>query len=123
MAIKFICTCGKHLRARDEMAARRSVCPRCGSPVGIPSRQPTQPGTTPGPLTPRERLRARRVVPSAEAVLEEVALATPAPSAPPAPTPPGAAPAAAGSSPRTPAPSPRLRKHLATRWRQGLVYP
>src|SRR2546423_13472646 len=60
MTIKFICTCGKHLRARDEMAARRSVCPRCGSPVGIPSLKPTHPGTTAAPLTPLERLRYAR---------------------------------------------------------------
>ena len=33
MAIKFICSCGKHLKARDEMAARRSVCPACGNPT------------------------------------------------------------------------------------------
>ncbi|MBI1915331.1 MAG: hypothetical protein HYS12_11420 [Planctomycetes bacterium] len=60
MAIKFICGCGKHLRARDEMASRRSVCPRCGSPVGIPSLRPTHPGTALGPMTPDERRRARK---------------------------------------------------------------
>src|SRR5919201_2533122 len=60
MAIKFICTCGKHLRARDEMAARRSFCPRCGAPVGIPSQQPTQRGTEADPMTPAERMRTRR---------------------------------------------------------------
>jgi hypothetical protein len=57
MAIKFICTCGKHMRARDEMAGRRSKCPRCGSPVGIPSLQPTHTGTAAAPLTPLERQR------------------------------------------------------------------
>ncbi len=60
MAIKFFCSCGKRLRARDEMAARRSVCPRCGSPVGIPSLQPTHPGVTAGPMSPAERLRVRQ---------------------------------------------------------------
>jgi hypothetical protein len=60
MAIKFICSCGKRLRARDEMAARRSVCPRCGSPVGIPSLQPTHRGATAGPMSPAERLQARQ---------------------------------------------------------------
>ena len=25
MSIKFVCSCGKHLRARDEMAARHSI--------------------------------------------------------------------------------------------------
>src|SRR6266446_4913138 len=64
MTIKFICSCGKHLKARDEMAARRSVCPRCGEPVGIPSQQPAAPGAPPGPMTPQERRRlARQRVP------------------------------------------------------------
>jgi hypothetical protein len=59
MSIKFVCSCGKRLRARDEMAARRSVCPRCGSPVGIPSLKPTHPGTAPAPMTPLERAARR----------------------------------------------------------------
>jgi hypothetical protein len=64
MAIKFICSCGKHLKARDEMAARRSFCPRCGEPIGIPSRQPAAPGALLGPMTPQERRRlARQRVP------------------------------------------------------------
>jgi hypothetical protein len=60
MTIKFICSCGKHLKARDEMARRRSVCPRCGQPVGIPSLEPLYPGTVAAPLTPAERLRLTR---------------------------------------------------------------
>jgi hypothetical protein len=60
MTIKFICSCGKHLKAEDEMAARRSICPRCGAPVGIPSLQPTHSGTAAAPLTPRERRRLAR---------------------------------------------------------------
>jgi len=51
MSIKFVCRCGKHLRARDEMASRRSRCPRCGAPVGIPSLQPTHRGAPLGPMT------------------------------------------------------------------------
>jgi hypothetical protein len=42
------------------MAARRSICPRCGAPVGIPSLQPTHPGTMAAPMTPQERRRLRR---------------------------------------------------------------
>jgi hypothetical protein len=58
MSIKFVCTCGKHLRARDAMASRRSVCPRCGAPVGVPSLRPTHPGApAAGPLSPQERVR------------------------------------------------------------------
>src|SRR5947207_10557696 len=67
MTIKFECSCGKHLRARDEMAARRSVCPRCGSPVGIPSLKPTHSGTVAAPLSPLERMRhakAQSLLPS-----------------------------------------------------------
>ena len=60
MSIRFICGCGKHLRARDVMALRRSMCPRCGAPVGIPSLQPTHPGTLAAPLTPQERRRLNR---------------------------------------------------------------
>ncbi|HEV3081949.1 MAG TPA: hypothetical protein VGY66_19370 [Gemmataceae bacterium] len=62
MSIKFICSCGKHLRAREEMAGRRSVCPQCGMPVGIPLLNPTHPGGPQGHMTPAERLRhqARR---------------------------------------------------------------
>ncbi len=61
MSIKFICSCGKHLRARDDMAARRAMCPRCGAPVGIPSLRPTHAGTLAAPLTPQERRRLRRL--------------------------------------------------------------
>jgi hypothetical protein len=74
MSIKFVCRCGKRLRARDEMAARRSLCPRCGQPVGIPSLRPTQTGTEAHPLTPAERILRRRNVPPG------------APTPPPVPT-------------------------------------
>jgi hypothetical protein len=47
MSIRFVCTCGKHLRAREDMAARRTVCPACGRPVGIPSLNPSQRGAPP----------------------------------------------------------------------------
>jgi hypothetical protein len=57
MSIKFFCQCGKRLRARDEMAGRRSMCPRCGNPVGIPSLQAD--GRL-GPMTPAERIKARQ---------------------------------------------------------------
>ena len=67
MSIKFVCSCGKHLRARDEMAERRSMCPRCGAPVGVPSLRPTHAGTTAAPLTPQERRRLRSDKPSADA--------------------------------------------------------
>src|SRR5213593_192012 len=69
MSIKFVCTCGKHLRARDEMAARRSVCPRCGNPVGIPSLRPTHASAPLGTLSPEElRQRTRELAPPANPV-------------------------------------------------------
>src|SRR5437899_11197063 len=57
MAIRFFCKCGKKLKARDEMAGRRSMCPRCGSPVGIPGLKPTHAGATLGPMSLKDRLR------------------------------------------------------------------
>jgi hypothetical protein len=63
MTIKFVCSCGKHLRARDEMAARRSACPACGAPVGVPSLTPNHRGVTAGPLSPAERRRTRPAAP------------------------------------------------------------
>src|SRR2546423_851321 len=97
MTIKFICTCGKHLRARDEMAARRSVCPRCGSPVGIPSLKPTHPGTAAAPMTPLERIRHAR-------------------HRAPLPGPPDAATAPEPAVPAAPRPpDPRLVRLLTTR--------
>src|SRR5262245_13234362 len=60
MSIKFVCSCGKRLKARDHMAERRTVCPRCGNPVGIPSLDPNKTM----PRTPAERARhlARRPI-------------------------------------------------------------
>jgi hypothetical protein len=71
MTIKFYCSCGKHLKARDEMAARRSVCPRCGSPVGIPSLKPTHRGTVAAPMTPFERMERARARAEAPGVTAE----------------------------------------------------
>src|SRR5207245_3002365 len=59
MAIKFVCRCGKRLRAQSTMAGRRSACPRCGAPVGVPALQPTVRGATLGPMSPSERLQSR----------------------------------------------------------------
>lgn len=36
MSITFTCLCGKRLKARESSAGRRTQCPRCGEPVGIP---------------------------------------------------------------------------------------
>src|ERR1700726_4815458 len=64
MSIQFVCICGKHLRAREGMAGRRSMCPACGAPVGIPLLQPTHRGATLGPLSPAELRRRNNSRPS-----------------------------------------------------------
>src|SRR5437588_4986320 len=122
MSIKFVCSCGKRLRARDEMAARRSVCPRCGAPVGIPSLKPTHAGTAAAPLTPLERLRHARA---------RAPLATPAP-APPAPQPESLSAAAPRPldtrlvrllSTRKERPPDPVGRHLEKHWPECLLYP
>ena len=75
MSIKFVCPCGKHLKARDDMAARRIMCPRCGNPVGVPSLDPNRPT----PMTPAERLRAQARRPLALSYLDEVPAPMPLP--------------------------------------------
>src|SRR5216684_4501742 len=50
VTIKFTCSCGKHLRARDGLAERRVVCPRCGYLAGVPALKPANPEGT-APLT------------------------------------------------------------------------
>lgn len=62
MSIKFFCKCGKHLRAREALAGKRSVCPACGELVGVPSLQPTQRGTEAAPLTAAEKAKLGRPV-------------------------------------------------------------
>jgi hypothetical protein len=116
MAIKFTCSCGKRLRARDEMAARRSVCPRCGAPVGIPSMRPTHAGTAAAPLTPAERLRLRRNAPRKDDPADPAAITAVLPAGP-TPLRPDAATAAPES------PRPRRRPHLEKHWYQCLSYP
>jgi hypothetical protein len=125
LTIKFVCSCGKHLRARDEMAARRSLCPRCGAPVGIPSLKPHHAGAA-GPMTPMERRRQARFAP---------AIADEAPSPPPRPP----APPERETQPHEPHPLDshlvrllshrgKRRRHLTTRhleksWSACVVYP
>jgi hypothetical protein len=110
MSIKFICSCGKHLRARDEMAARRSMCPRCGNPVGVPSLRATPAGTQVAPLTPQERRRLNRNKPSSDSFTTAATAALTAdPPAPP-------------SEPRR-KPRVRRRRQLEQHWYQCLAYP
>jgi hypothetical protein len=83
MSIKFSCSCGKRLKASDDMAARRIACPRCGNPVGVPSLDPHRPP----PMTPQERLRARAnrldtFLPGESPPLPSTAARPPAPTSP-----------------------------------------
>jgi hypothetical protein len=120
MSIKFICSCGKHLRARDEMAARRSMCPRCGRPVGVPSLRPTHAGTAAAPLTPQERLRLNRNKPGRGIDEPEVPTIAIYPSL--------TQPARPPSSPDNPPAKPKVyrqrrRRQLEHQWHQCLAYP
>jgi hypothetical protein len=113
MSIKFICSCGKHLRARDEMAARRSMCPRCGAPVGVPSLRPTHPGTPAAPLTPQERRRLNRNKRNSESEALATAIQSSLMLPPRAPS---------EASPPAPKEYRRCRQ-LEQHWYQCLVYP
>ncbi len=64
MAITFVCPCGKHLRARDELASRRILCPGCDSPVTVPALDAPVSETENGPAPVRNRPRVER--PNAE---------------------------------------------------------
>jgi hypothetical protein len=44
MAIHFVCACGKHLKARDNMRGRISFCPACGAHVKISYGEATHSG-------------------------------------------------------------------------------
>lgn len=120
MSIKFVCSCGKHLRARDEMAARRSMCPRCGAPVGVPSQRPTHAGTASAPLTPQERMRLNRNKPGHGSDEPEVPTIAIYPSL--------TQPARPSSSPDNPPPAPKVyrrrrQRQLEQHWHQCLDYP
>src|SRR5262249_33413360 len=87
MAIKFFCKCGKKLKAREEMAGRRSICPRCGSPVGIPGLKPTHAGAPLGPMPIKDRLRFWQTRLPSEALPKSLLPEEPAPDAQPSASP------------------------------------
>src|SRR4051794_34940163 len=118
MTIKFICSCGKHLKARDNMAARRSVCPRCGAPVGIPSLKPTHAGTVAAPMTPAERQRRARE--RAPTIAEKAPSAAETTADAPRPLDTRLVRLVSARGPRQPDPPGRiLEKH----WHECLLYP
>jgi hypothetical protein len=124
MAIAFVCSCGKRLKARAEQAGRLTVCPRCGELVAVPSPRPADPDA-PAPLTPQERRRLARlrgVAPDSEAVTLPP---PPAPERVAAPADPGRSLIASWMrSLKEPAPrSRRRRRPLEARWHQCLIFP
>ena len=43
MSITVQCTCGRHLKARDEFAGKRADCPHCGAELTVPKSPPQPP--------------------------------------------------------------------------------
>lgn len=115
--IKFVCGCGKHLKARDDMARMRIVCPGCRSLVGVPGLEPTVAGGA-SPMTPQERARAARDRALIEALASDI---------------PGLAPReeSVTSKPRRvgllsakeASKRERSNRHLEKHWYECLVYP
>jgi hypothetical protein len=117
MAIKYVCSCGKRLRAPEKHAGRLHVCPGCGESVQIPPLL-TSDSERP-PMTPQERRRLAQLRDEA----------------------PPPAPVAAEESPRKtevldrrlmarlarglkkPTLRPRQRRALETHWYQCLLFP
>ncbi len=117
MSIKFICSCGKKLRARDAWASRRILCPGCGNPVGVPSLKRHHEGDH-GPMTPAERLRyahQRKMMGEASAAESDA----PAPTAPSQPSP-RLVRLLSNRAQRPPDPGTR---HLEKHWYECLLYP
>ena len=115
MTIKFVCGCGKRLRARDDMARMRVLCPGCGTFVGVPALEPTVAGGQRA-MSPQERIRHGRNDPpppevvAAERILRDVM----------------AGPKEAGRRVRLRASTgPRLPRtgHLEQHWYEFLHYP
>jgi hypothetical protein len=132
MPIKFTCSCGKRLKAPDDMCNKRTVCPRCGNPVGIPSHTGGA-----AAMTPAERMRylmTRRSIRDLDEPLE----VTPAPTdiqpspvlrfdpsvslSPPQPLDPDVV---QDVPPLRKARAVRLRRRrpIETRWVESLLYP
>ncbi len=115
MTIKFVCGCGKHLRARDDMARMRVRCPGCAAFVGVPSLEPAVAGGQRA-MTPQERVRhARDNPPSPEAVAAETLLHEML-----------AGPKPAGRRVRlhsAKSPRPRATRRLEQHWYEFLSYP
>ena len=90
VSITFTCLCGKRLKARESSAGKRTQCPQCGEPVGIPaSSAPAAPPSSRKEAANAATTASRKVIPIPAAILptaanenpasEEVRAATPKP--------------------------------------------
>src|SRR5438093_594875 len=63
MAIKFACTCGKKLQARDDLGGRRMKCPQCQRVLTIPHElsEAARHGAANGPAAPAAPAPAHEV--------------------------------------------------------------
>lgn len=120
MSIKFVCSCGKHLKARDDMAQRRVVCPRCGYLAGVPALTPSNPDGA-APLTPAERVRRNADRAPLTALPTLPALPVPAPARPALqPIDTRVVRLLSRHQERRPA---LIGRHLEKRWHECLLYP
>jgi hypothetical protein len=83
VSITFTCLCGKRLKARESSAGKRTQCPQCGEPVGIPeSSAPVAPpssrkeaadaATTAARVAQAQPIPASILAPSASAEIEKL---------------------------------------------------
>jgi hypothetical protein len=77
MPIRFACTCGKQLQARDEYAGRRIKCPNCEALLNIPAGS-----AAPAPPPPAAKPPALPPLPKSAVTPKPPALPVPAPAAP-----------------------------------------
>src|SRR5947208_3434030 len=100
MAIKFACTCGKKLQARDDLGGRRMKCPQCQRVLTIPHEMPAaaRHEAANGPAAPAAPAPAHEVKQPAagiKAPLPKPPASPHLPEAPPRSTRPAPAPAPA----------------------------
>src|SRR5580704_8997042 len=59
MSISLSCTCGKVLKAKDEMAGKRAKCPACGAVLRVPGAPAEdKPGYAVAPAAPRTSVQS-----------------------------------------------------------------
>lgn len=70
MSIAFHCLCGKRLKARESSAGKRTQCPQCGEPVGIPaSAAPAAPPSSRKEAADAATAAAREILPIPASIL------------------------------------------------------